>query len=86
MRDRTSKRERPDQPIESRTVASRQRNIRVEDALWEECGREAQRLGMNISEFVREAIMFRLGVLAQRDSGNDLREIEALLARLSESA
>lgn len=71
---------RPGDPVESRHVANRQRNIRVEDALWDECAAEAARLGMNISEFVREAMMFRLGVLAQRD-GRDLREIEALVRR-----
>lgn len=75
---------RPDQPVESRGMAARQRNIRMEDALWDAASEEAERLGMNTSEFVREAVAFRLGYRAAVEHKRETREIEAMLRRIME--
>jgi hypothetical protein len=76
----------PNEPVESRGMASRQRNIRMEDSLWDAATEEAERQGMSTSEFLREATMFRLGYLAAVDHGAATREIEAMLRRISERA
>jgi hypothetical protein len=73
----------PGDPVQSRAMAMHQRNIRMEDALWKAAEDEARRQGMKASEFVRQAIMFRLGFLAA-EHGTDTAEIEALLRRISE--
>jgi hypothetical protein len=76
--------DRPPESVESERMAARQRNIRMEDALWGAAAEEAERQGMNTSEFIREATMFRLGVIAAITHGKETHEIEAMLRRISE--